>query len=103
MNETAGLHCINFTQNFPTELEVGDRIIIISANEKRQFMQILRYEADASYTELSGIQEIDATIDVLRVKLCRARGLDPRGLFLPSICNHRYNPVVDELLATFQS
>lgn len=101
MTEPA-LHCITSTHNFPTDLEVGDRIIIVSANEKRQFMQILRFEADASYTELSGIQEIDAMIDVLRVKLCRDIGLDPRGLFLPSSCDHRYNSVVDELLATLQ-
>lgn len=99
MTEPA-LHCITSTNNFPTELEVGDRIIIVSVGEKRQFMQILRLEADASYTELSGIQEVDAMIDVLRVKLCIARGLDPRGLFLPSVCDNRYNPVVDELLRT---
>ena len=101
MTEPA-LHCITSTHDFPDDLRVGDRIIIVSNGEKRQFMQILRLEADASYTELSEIQEVDATIDILRVKLCRAHGLDPRGLFLPSTCDYRYNPVVDELLATLQ-
>ena len=101
MTEPA-LHCITSTHNFPDNLEVGDRIIIVSTGEKRQFIQILRFEADTTYTELCGIREVEMTIDVLRVKLCRARGLDPRGLFLPSSCDYRYNSVVDELLATLQ-
>ena len=93
----SSLHCITSTQHFPNDLEVGSRIIIISVGEKRQFIQILRFEADR-YTELCGLREVDATIDVFRVKACRKHGLDPCGLLLPSVCNYRYNTVIDELL-----
>jgi hypothetical protein len=93
------LYCINAVNELDDkELNSGDRIILTTQGGKGRLMQIVHLESDYTYTTLCGPREIDATIDVLRVKLCREHGVDPRGLFNPQVCHKQYNGVIDDLL-----
>lgn len=94
-----GLYCISAIEQLgDEELIPGDRIILTTQGEKHRLLQIVRLETDYTYTILCGPREIDANLDVLRVKLCREHGVDPRGLFNPQVCHAQYNSVIDDLL-----
>ena len=94
-----GLYCISAMEQLgDEELIPGDRIILTTQGEKQRFLHIVRLESDYTYTTLCGPREIDANIDVLRVKLCRDHDVDPRGLFNPHVCHAQYNGVIDDLL-----
>lgn len=94
-----GLYCISAMEQLSNEeLIPGDRIILTTQGAKQSFMEIVQLESDYTYTTLCGPREIDANLDVLRVKLCREHGLDPRGLFNPYVCHAQYNGVIDDLL-----
>jgi hypothetical protein len=95
------LYCISAIEQLDNEeLIPGDRIILTTQGAKQRFVEIVRLESDYTYTTLCGPREIDANLDVLRVKLCREHGVDPRGLFNPHICHTQYKNVIDILVST---
>jgi hypothetical protein len=97
----SALYCITEPEQLSDEdLVPGDRIILTTEGQKQRFMEIVRLEPNYTYTTLLGPCEIDSTMDILRVKLCREHSVDPRGLFNQHVSHDQYNRVIDDLLAT---